>query len=222
MSVKAGALQDALWHEHPPRITTQPCPELELLSAQPDGLVIGARVDSPHALAPALLAGPPLWERPRFTIPQLGLVHAALGQIITVVQERYLPGEITAADEHHLYALEASVEGRSGDAAYHWRRALEAGDLRAHRYLGALLLQTGATETAAAHLRYFTALDPTNQHAWADLADASASLGRSDEAQAARARSQSLGTGETEATGLTDLTSVEQLVEALHARHTAS
>jgi hypothetical protein len=159
----------------------------------PGGPVIGFMVHQPHDFDPEEFEDRELWERPRFAVPLLGLADASIGEIVLAVQGRFEPGEPTNDAMFFHMAIDAShLEKDLPKAAWCWRMALEAGDLKARLALGYSLVELGEFRQAYEHLRLYAELTPHNAWAWCWLGRACEGLGETSEASSAYRRAVEL------------------------------
>jgi tetratricopeptide (TPR) repeat protein len=124
---------------------------------------------------------------PRFSVPLLGLDHAALGEVVLAARGRF---EVSTADVCFFTLALASAE-EDGDleaAAGHWLSCVEAGDMRGHFGLGYTLHDLGRIRESYGHLRRYTELAPHNSWAWLWLGRAAEAVGEIDEARSAYRR----------------------------------
>lgn len=179
---------------------------LQLLLRSAEGPPIGFMVHEPHRFDPYALGGPEAWRQPRFNVPLLGLSDSSMDEIVLAVQGRYGERESTLDAIWFHRAIAAAHEESDLEAALcFWRRALEAGDMKAHFGLGYTLHDLGRHYEAYGHLRAYTELTPRNSWAWCWLGVACEGLGDTDEAAACYRRAIELeetGGFETDAPAL--------------------
>ena len=159
----------------------------------PGGTVIGFMVGEPHGFDPEELEDRELWEAPRFAVPLLGLKNASIGEILLAVQGRFAPDEPTNdAMFFHMAIAARDEENDLEKAAWCYRMALEAGDLKSRFGLGYTLVELGEFRQAYEHLRIYAELTPHNAWAWCWLGRACEGLGEKGEARSAYRRAVEL------------------------------
>ena len=174
---------DELFVEHPGE------ERLLFLLSEPGGSIVGFAAHEPHELDPEAFEDPGLWEHPRFNVPLLGMPNASVGEILLAVQARFDEEEPTADVMFFHMAIQAAHEDDDlVKAAWCWRVALEAGDMKARFGLGYTLVDLGEFREAYDHLRIYTDLTPSNAWAWCWLGKACEGLGEAEEAASAYRR----------------------------------
>ena len=134
---------------------------LLFLFEEPGGPVIGFMVDEPHEFDPEEVSDPLVWDGARFEVPLLGLRNATIGEIALAVQGRFAEDEPTNdAMFFHMAINAAHEDGDLEKAAWCWRMALEAGDLKARFGLGYTLVDLGHHREAYDHLRALRGTHP--------------------------------------------------------------
>lgn len=134
------------------------------------------------------------------------MTGASIGEIVLAVQSRFDEDEPTADAMFLHMAMSAAYEEEDLEkAAWCWRMALEAGDMKARFGLGYTLVELGEFREAYDHLRIYTELTPHNSWAWCWLGQACVGLGETDEAAGAYRRAielEAAGSFETDANDL--------------------
>lgn len=146
-----------------------------------------------------------LWSGPRLHVPVLGLAAAPIGEVLLAIRGRFADGEPTA---DALFLRRGRDATDLAKAVGHFQLALEAGEMRAHLWLGHTLCALGQHQFAYDHLRRYTELAPHAAWAWCRLGEASAGLGRLADARAAFKQAVAAGGDDTAAA---------ELLEALEA-----
>ena len=178
------------------------------------GPVIGFVARDPHEIDVAELTTEALWDGPRFDVPALTLTRASTAEILLAIQHRFGPNDATA-DAVHFHQAMAFKSDSPEDldaAAVRWRRALEAGQMKALFGLGYTLVEAGRARDAYDALRRYTELTPENAWAWCWLGRACMELGEREEAAIAFRTAIERERGEEFATDASEL--LEELEEA--------
>ena len=102
----------------------------------------------------------PIWDAPRFHVPQLGLPDSPAGEIVMAV--RALLGERSSFNRV-LFAQAANADDPEQALAL-WLACLTCGDAMAHFGLGCTLYELGRFREAYRHLRYYATIAPS--HPW--------------------------------------------------------
>jgi tetratricopeptide (TPR) repeat protein len=167
-----------------------------------DGRVVGFSAIEWLAFEPAAHAE--LFAREHlFTVPQLGLFDATVGEICLAVKA-WLPCEPTLG---RAYFHEALGTQNPSNALPVWLLCLEAGELNAHYSLGYTYYELGEFHRSYRHLRTYTDLAPWNGWAWCWRGKAAAALGEHRDARRAFRRAieiEESGGHETDAGELLD------------------
>ena len=118
---------------------------------------LGFRIVEFSEFDPELL---PIWDGPRFHVPQLGLTDCAAGEIVLAV--RALLGERCSFNR---VLFEQAARADDPDHALSlWLACLTCGDAMAHFGLGCTLYKLGRFHEAYRHLRYYATIAPS--HPW--------------------------------------------------------
>ena len=118
---------------------------------------VGFRIDSFSEFDPERL---PIWDAPRFHVPQLGLTESPAGEIVMAV--RALLGDRSTFNR--LLFSQATQAEDPEHALSIWLACLTSGDAMAHFGLGCTLYQLGRFREAYRHLRYYATIAPA--HPW--------------------------------------------------------
>ncbi len=118
---------------------------------------LGFRVVEFSEFDPELL---PIWDGPRFHVPQLGLTSAPAGEIAMAAQA--LLGERSTFNR--ILFQEATRAEDPNRAFSLWLACLTCGDNMAHFGLGYTLYELGRFREAYRHLRYYATIAPS--HPW--------------------------------------------------------
>lgn len=140
--------------------------------------------------------------QPQFTVPQLGLRDASVGEIC-LAAKAWLPDESTLDRSYFHMAMAAAPTPVK--AIQTWLLCLEAGGLQAHYGLGYTYFEQGAFKESYRHLRAFTEIAPWNGWAWCWYGQACVALGEVNDGRAAFEKAieiEESGGHETDAGGL--------------------
>lgn len=140
----------------------------------------------------------------RFTLPQLGLREATIGEIC-LAAEAWLGHGVPTLDRHYFHLATAAPTQR--EAIEMWLLCLEAGGLQAHYALGYTYYESGDLKRAYRHLRAYTELAPWNSWAWCWYGRTCMAVGETTTARGALNRAVELerrGAEETDAAELLD------------------
>ena len=138
-----------------------------------------------------------IWDRPRFSVPLLGLPAATAGEIV-VAARAHLGDEPSVNRAYFNAAMHTSGE----EALTLWRCCLESGDSMAHFAIGYTLYELGRFRESYAHLRHYAEIAPHGSWIWCWLGKAAAAIGETAEAERAYSRAIELtkrGDDETDA-----------------------
>ncbi len=102
----------------------------------------------------------PIWDGPRFHVPQLGLTSAPAGEI--AMAARALLGDRSTFNR--MLFQEATRAEDPNRAFSLWLACLTCGDNMAHFGLGYTLYELGRFREAYRHLRYYATIAPS--HPW--------------------------------------------------------
>ena len=159
---------------------------LRFFMRRPAGTVIGFEVRGLQ-LVDVDAELPSLWSGPRFRVPTLGLMSAAVAEIVlrarVVLAGRSTPDVLAFQRADGLWAA-GDLAG--ADAAL--REALATGSLQAHLTLSSCLAARGVYMEAYDHARVFTELAPRDSRGWACLGQICVELGDFAEATGALRR----------------------------------
>ncbi|WP_354699017.1 hypothetical protein DSM112329_04718 [Paraconexibacter sp. AEG42_29] len=183
--------------------------QVGLLHDVPDGRCIGFAVRRPAHYDPDDEDHAPLWDGPRFDVPQLGLTDVAPNAIVVAARAQYGTGRQTL--NRKLFSQ--AIAGDDEVAVVRWRRCLEAGDVMAHYALGYTLLGLGRWAEAYRHLRYYCEIAPDEAWAWCYLGQAATGAGQLGEARTAYEHAVLLDTD----AGKDEATDAQELLDALMA-----
>lgn len=137
----------------------------------------------------------------RFSVPQLGLGNATVGEIC-LAAKAWLGVEPTLNRAYFHTAMAAPTPAKAIET---WLLCLEAGELEAHYALGYTYFELGDFRASYRHLRGYTELAPWNGWGWCWYGKASTALGELGDARAAFAKAVELeeaGGHETDAAEL--------------------
>lgn len=144
----------------------------------PGGVAIGFTVERFTRIDPEARPLAPIWDRPYFAAPQLGLMDSSVGEII-IAARTFFDGRSSV---NRVLFEQASTQ--TGEPALEtWRACLEAGDMSAHFGLGRTLHELGRYQEAYRHLRHFAELAPHGSSHWCWYGKAAQALGLWQEAR---------------------------------------
>lgn len=142
---------------------------------------VGFRITQFSKFDPELL---PIWEGPRFHVPQLGLTDSPAGEIAVAV--RALLGDRSTFNR---MVFQGAARAEDPNRALSlWLACLTCGDAMAHFGLGYTLYELGRYREAYRHLRYYATIAPGHPWNWCWYGRAAEAIGELAEARMAYKR----------------------------------
>lgn len=137
----------------------------------------------------------PIWDTPRFHVPQLGLPDSPAGEIVIAV--RALLGDRSSFNRL-LFARACAADDPEQELAI-WMACLTSGDAMAHFGLGCTLYKLGRFREAYRHLRYYVTIAPGHPWNWCWYGKAAEAMGELAEARVAYERTIALDDSDEDA-----------------------